>query len=774
MTRISRWIALGLLGVLAFFLGRASVTRQEPAAPAVEPVPPAQEGQLAQDETEPEIWTCPMHPQIKLPEFGDCPICGMDLVLLGDSGDEDPRRLSMSPAAVELAQIQAVPAERRSLTRPVILSGRVDFDETRMHTIAARVPGRLDRLYVDATGVPVQEGDHLVSLYSPELLSAQEELIAARQRLSATSGEASAFLAESNQRAYQAAREKLLLWGLSEEQVDAIEERGSAEDHLTLFAPARGVVVKRFLDRGAYVQEGTPIYRLAELDHLWLQLDAFEQDLGWLRYGQAVEVEVEAYPGEPFLGAVSFLAPVVDPHTRTTRVRVSLENHAGRLKPGMFARAVVHATVGEHGLAPDRSLAGKWISPMHPEIVRDGPGVCDVCGMDLVPAESLGLVADADAESGLPLVVPRSAVLLTGKRAVVYVEVLGTERPTFEGREVVLGPRAGTHYVILDGLTEGERVVAQGAFRIDSAMQIQAKPSMMSMPGERQGLSEAEVRRYRSGLRPYWSAYLEAQQALAGDSFDRAQRALDAAKQALGQVDPSSLSPASRAEAEGMHRRIEGALEHLHHTEDLAALRVAFHEVSLASLSLLRRFGNPLGEQLHEAYCPMAFDDQGAPWVQREEEIANPYFGDEMLRCGELRASFPGHAPSQGALLLEAYLAMQRALAADDLAAARLALPELSGEIQKLGIDPLSDLDDSSSLETLRERFDLVSARLIEWLEENGNPLSEPLSLVHCPMAFEDLGADWLQRGETVSNPYFGAEMLRCGTIQSTFDPTEK
>lgn len=779
MTRRLHWIALSLFAVLVFFLGRASV--RPVVAPPTEGADvtaasiggaEAADGEHVEHE-EPSLWTCPMHPQIKLPEFGDCPICGMDLVPMGDGGDDDPRRLAMSAAAVELAQIRTVPAERRSLTRPVALSGQIDFDETRLHTIAARVAGRLDRLYVDYTGVQVQEGDHLVSLYSPELLTAQEELLAAAQRLEATAGEASEFLAESNQRAYQAAREKLLLWGLSAEQVDAIEARGSAEDHLTLHAPVRGVVLDRLLDPGAYVVEGTPIYRLAELDHLWLQLDAFEQDLTWLRYGQSVDVEVEAYPGEAFAGAISFLSPIVDPLTRTIRVRVSLDNHDGRLKPGMFARAVVHAEVGARGLAPDRSLAGKWISPMHPEIVKDGPGSCDVCGMDLVPAESLGLVADEAVAEELPLVVPRSAVLLTGKRAVVYVAVLGAERPTFEGREVVLGPRAGEHYVILEGLDEGERVVAQGAFRIDSAMQIQAKPSMMSLAGDQEGASDAEAKRYRDSLRPYWLAYLEAQQALADDAFPRAQAALITVRQALELAQPSSLPSARQTEALDAHRRIQRALEHAHHLEDLAALRSALEEVSLASLTLLRRFGNPLGEALHEAYCPMAFDDQGAAWVQAGEQIANPYFGDEMLRCGELRAAFEpkGQAPEHS--LLPAYLAMQRALAADDLASALLALPALRDEMRELEVDPLGDLDASASLEVLRARFDLVSTRVLEWIDANGNAMPSTLHRVRCPMAFDGLGAEWLQEGEELANPYFGAAMLRCGEIQQRYEPRE-
>lgn len=767
MMRRSHWISLTLFAALVFLLGRASVSDAE-----AQNRPPEVEA-LSEDAgaspADPEVWTCPMHPQIKLPDFGDCPICGMDLVPLGDAGEQDPRRLAMSPAAVELAQIRTVPVERRSLTRPVILAGRVDFDETRMHTIAARVPGRLDRLYVDYTGVQVRKGDHLVWLYSPELLSAQEELLAAIDRLQKTSAGDSAFLAESNQRAIQAAREKLLLWGLSEAQVLDIEERGTAEDHLTLLAPVTGVVIERKLDPGAYVQEGTPIYRLAELDHLWLQLDAFEQDLSWLRFGQPVDVEVEAYPGEPFAGKISFLAPIIDSHTRTTRVRVSLDNPDGRLKPGMFARAVVQAQVGARGLAADRSLAGKWISPMHPEIVKDAPGSCDVCGMELVSAESLGLVAEPGHTEELPLVIPRGAALITGKRAVVYVAVSGTERPTFEGREVVLGPRAGEHYVVLEGLQEGERVVAQGAFRIDSAMQIQAKSSMMSIAGEQEEASEAEIKRYRQSLKAYWLAYLEAQVSLADDDFASAQSALHSARELLGQTDLSSLPLALKTEAEGSHSRIASALEHVHHLTHLDELRLAWEEVSLGSLSLLRRFGNPLGTDLHEAYCPMAFDDKGASWVQADSTIANPYFGAEMLRCGELREIFAAHGESEWVGLIRNYLSVQEALAADDLDAAMDALPHLSLAIQGLEIDPLSDLDRSSSIDLLRERFDLISSRLIEEVQRRGNPLPTPLHAVHCPMAFDDIGADWLQLGEAVANPYFGAEMLRCGAMQSTF-----
>ncbi len=732
------------------------------------------EGEMAIEEEVAEIWTCPMHPQIKLPDPGDCPICGMDLVLLDGSGDADPRRLAMSPAARELAQIQTVPVMRRELTAPVRMVGKVAIDETRMRTVSAWVGGRLDRLFVDYTGIRVKQGDHLVQLYSPDLLTAQEELLAARQRLDRDTASASTFLSASNQRAYQATREKLLLWGLTENQLDALEQSGEVQDTVMIPAPSAGIVMERLVEEGSYVETGTPIYRLADLSKLWVQLDAFEQDLAWLRYGQEVALTVEALPGDPFSGRISFIAPVIDPHRRTAKVRVTVDNADGRLKPGMFARAVVQARVGVHGLALDRSLAGKWISPMHPEIVKDEAGVCDVCGIELVPAESLGLVAEQGADPRLPLVVPVSAVLVTGKRAVAYVEIPGAERPTFEGREVVLGPRAGDYYLVRDGLAENERVVSRGAFRIDSAMQIQAKPSMMSMPAEQASVSETEIAPYRESLAGLYRAYLEAQAALAQDDFTAAQAALSRVATSLNDARTEGLRAGLRREAEAQQTRIQSALEHIAHMQSIAELRVAFEQPSLAAIALARTFGQPGQAVLYEAYCPMAFDDAGASWLQLGETINNPYFGSEMLRCGELRGEFAGQgsAPvSEEVQLVTDYLHMQAALAADDLFAARAALPALADGMRAIGTDSFADAPSSVDLEWLRVRFDLASTRLIAWIAESGNPLGIPLYLAHCPMAFDDIGADWLQTDTTIANPYFGAEMLRCGSITKTEQP---
>ena len=624
-SRSVRTVLFLSFAVVLFALGRWSAGGADPSEEPAAQAPAAE-----------VVWTCPMHAQILLPDPVPCPICGMDLVPRSAGADEDPRRLAMSPAAVELAGIATEPVRRRAVSRPVRMVGKVDFDETAVRTISAWVPGRLERLYVDYTGVRVRTGDHLVSLFSPELLSAQEELLATRARLTATGAEVSAFLRSSNRGAYEAAREKLLLYGLSEEQVRRIEERGTAEDHVELSSPTSGVVIEKQLEEGAYVETGTHIYKIAALDSLWVLLDAYEQDLAWLRHGQEVRIQAEALPGEVITGTISFIDDVVHEHTRSAKVRVNVDNADGRLKPGMFVRAVTSARIGAGGEVLDRHLAGKWVSPMHPEIVKDGPGPCDVCGMDLVPAEELGLVSSAAGEEELPLVVPASAVLVTGRRAVAYVQVPDSERPTFEGREVLLGPRAGDDYVVLSGLREGELVATHGAFRIDSSMQILAKPSLMSLPADEGEGAAPELQPFRVALAPVYGHYLAAQRALAADDEAAARSALVPLHEALHALSGDLLDEAWRARWSAAHERLERGLEGAEQSADMAGLRVAFEDVAEGTLALERAFGHPGPDTLVEVHCSMAFDFRGASWLQQEGELANPYFGAEMLRCGSV------------------------------------------------------------------------------------------------------------------------------------------
>ena len=433
------------------------------------------------------IWTCSMHPQIRMPQPGKCPICGMDLIPAESGGAAEPsaRSVRMSATARALARVQTTEVRRAFAETEVRMYGRIAYDETRLAYITAWVPGRLDRLYADYTGVRVNKGDHLVWMYSPELLSAQEELLQARAAVTALSASPSAELRLTAMATLESAREKLRLFGLTPEQIEAVERSGRTSDHVTIYSPIGGVVVHKSGLEGMYVQTGTRIYTIADLSHLWVMFEAYESDLPWLAFGQTVRFTSPSFPGETFEAHISFIDPLVDPHKRTVRVRAVVDNRDGRLKPDMFVRGVVHSRIDQDGHVLDVELAGRYICQMHPEMVRDEPGTCPVCGMDLVPTSSLGYAPEIPASPKAPLLVPASAPLITGRRAVVYVETMsdGDGNVVYEGREVVLGPRAGDMYVVRSGLREGERVVVKGQFKIDSELQIQARPSMMSPTG---------------------------------------------------------------------------------------------------------------------------------------------------------------------------------------------------------------------------------------------------------------------------------------------------
>jgi len=422
-----------------------------------------------------------MHPEIVMDRPGKCPKCGMDLIPMSQgAGGQSPRQLVVSQDTARLMEIATWPVERRFVTAEIRMVGKIDYDETRVKSITSWVAGRIDRLYVDYTGITVAEGDHMVYIYSPQLLSAQAELIQAARSVSAMNADSSDLVRRSIEGTLKAARQKMRLLGLTEQQTADIERTGEPQDHLTIYSPMGGVVIEKSATEGMYVETGTPIYRIADLSRLWVRLDAYESDMMWIRYGQEVVFTTEAYPGEVFRGTVSFIDPVINTRTRTYRLRVNVDNADGRLKPEMFVRAVVRSRIAAAGRVMDPNLADKWICPMHPDVVKEGPAACDICGMDLVTAESLQLAVVAEPNEP-PLVIPASAPLITGRRAVVYVRVPDANEPSFEGREVLLGPRAGDYYIVKDGLAVGEQVVTNGNFKIDSALQLRAAAGMMSI-----------------------------------------------------------------------------------------------------------------------------------------------------------------------------------------------------------------------------------------------------------------------------------------------------
>jgi len=608
-----------------------------------------------------QVWTCSMHPNVQLPESGQCPICFMDLIPLeSGSSSLEPNQLSMSESAMKLANIETIPASMGIAELEIHLSGKVKYDESRIGNITAWVPGRLERMFVDYTGISVKKGDHMMELYSPELYTAQEELIQARKLFDSNKGQ-SVIGKKTIKATLQASREKLRLMGLLDEQIQKIEESDSPSNLTTVYSPMSGVVIQKNGVEGAYVKTGTNIYTIADLSRVWVIFDAYESDLPWLAFGQKVTFSAEAIPGETFEGRVAFIDPVLDAKTRTVKVRMNVLNPNGMIKPGMFVHGTIHATLDGDGKAINPELANKWICPMHPEVVRDQKGDCDVCGMDLVKSESLGIV-HTPYHQHENLLIPASAVLKTGNRAIVYVKISG-EEPTFEGREVVLGSRVGDKYIVRSGLKEGELVVKKGNFKIDSAMQIAAKPSMMNPSGGPSGMGHnhggmssgqnhkmstmetfESTTSFRKAQTLITDAYFIAEDALAKDNFKESKTALFALNIVLSATTTKTFDLSEKATKKWNEIRNQLILltNHAQHWQDIEEARKAFKGLSQSMLSLEQSFSHESSDSYYEIFCPMAFDNTGASWLSKEKDVNNPYFGASMLKCGEVKQEFNG------------------------------------------------------------------------------------------------------------------------------------
>jgi Cu(I)/Ag(I) efflux system membrane fusion protein len=445
-------------------------------------------------------------------------------------------------------------------------------------------------------------------------------------------------------------RQRLVELGMTQEQLEELDGTGEAKLRLTIFSTIGGTVVEKLAVEGQYVTAGEPIYRVANLSTVWLMLELYPEDAALIRFGQRVQAEVQSLPGELHTGRVAFIDPVVNRETRTVGVRVELLNEHGRLRPGDLATAHIEVPIGATGEVYDSELTGKWISPMHPQIITDEPGQCPICGMDLVPASRFGF-AEGPIEPPQALVVPRDAVLMAGQNSVVYVE---TEPGRFEIRPVRLGPITERTAVVLSGLKEGEPVATSGNFLIDSQMQLAGKPSLIDptraiarADAPQEGPLQAEHIHVQpvagtagERLEALYQAYFAVQGRLAADQTvtESEAKGLQQAAHALSEVE--ELTDETRARL----REVAAAAEHLHHL-DLAGMRDHFRTISRhITLLAFQSRGADAEQPILHFYCPMV-PGGGGDWLQAQGELANPYFGAAMLRCGELVHTLPpqGH-----------------------------------------------------------------------------------------------------------------------------------
>lgn len=362
-------------------------------------------------------YTCSMHPQIRQNEPGQCPLCGMDLIPVSETS-AGPGVVEMSPEAAILANIQVTEVVAANAEKIIDLQGKVQIDERNVSNQTAHVSGRIEKLFVSFEGEAVHAGQKLATVYSPELISAQKELFE------------TILIRETSPTLYTAARNKLKQWKLSDTQIEAIEKNREIQTEIDVVADKSGVVTERKVAVGDYVKQGAVLFRTVNLKNLWVEFDAYESDLAWIKKGQEIDFTVASMPGESFKRTVSFIDPLIDPKTRSAKVRLEVSHP--QLKPEMFVTGQLTASLP----------------------LDDGS-----------------------------LVVPKSAIMWTGKRSVAYVSIGSPDGPMFEFRELSLGPDLGHSFVVEEGLAAGEFVVTNGTFKVDGAAQLAGKKSMMNKAG---------------------------------------------------------------------------------------------------------------------------------------------------------------------------------------------------------------------------------------------------------------------------------------------------
>jgi Cu(I)/Ag(I) efflux system membrane fusion protein len=334
--------------------------------------------------------------------------------------------IHLSPQQRQMIGITSATVEQTPLKKTIRAVARVDFDERRLTDVTFKVSGWVQDLFVDYTGKTVRKGEPLLTLYSPDLVTSQEEYLLALQTRNQLAQSSLPEARNGSQGLVDAARRRLLLWDLTPQQLKALEERGTPQTYLTLFAPASGIVVEKIAVRGMRLEPGMKLYRIADLSTVWLHADIYEYEIPLVREGQAVTISFPYYPGETFKGKITYIYPYLDTQTRTNKVRLEFANPQKKLKPGMYANSEIEVNLGTS------------------------------------------------------LTVPESAVLQSGLRQLVFVE----QSPgVFTPRDVKLGAKADFRFVVLDGLTVGERVVTSGNFLLDSESKLQSATSMMGMMG---------------------------------------------------------------------------------------------------------------------------------------------------------------------------------------------------------------------------------------------------------------------------------------------------
>ncbi len=586
------------------------------------------EHEFVQD-PETQLWTCSMHPQIRMEEPGNCPICGMELIPLEETSEATENiaanEIVMNEEAYQLANIQTTVVEKASASKEIRLLGRVKPDERRLYSQVSHIPGRIERLYVNFTGEKVFVGQKIVRIYSPELISAQKELFEAIKSK------------EIYPQLYTASRNKLKLWKLTDKQIDAIEASGNVQEQIDILSDHTGYVMNRNVELGDYIKAGGNLFDIANLSTVWIMFEAYEADIPWIHVGDKVSFSIQAIPEKNFEGKITYVDPFVSPNTRVAKVRVEVKNPSNKLLPEMYASGIIKAKMK---------------------------------GMENT------------------IVIPKSAVLWTGKRAVVYVKIPHEKTISFVYREITLGQDMGQFYTVQVGLEEGETVATNGVFRIDASAQLLGQKSMMNPEGGKVSMghnhggmdmgddAKAEgadhskmdmgdpkmegktgtdhtkmendthhtdmnqrittTDEFKGQLEQVFNAYIKLKDAFVEDDTSAAGALAKTLLSSMKKVDMKKLTDHEAHNHWMMiSKEVTGSATSISEISDIEEQRGHFKHLSAHLSKGVKLFG--VNQKVYEQFCPMADNNKGAYWLSLDESIKNPYLGANMLTCGDTK-----------------------------------------------------------------------------------------------------------------------------------------
>ncbi|MEC7784979.1 MAG: efflux RND transporter periplasmic adaptor subunit [Bacteroidota bacterium] len=516
------------------------------------------------------LWTCSMHPQILRNEPGDCPICGMDLIpAQQESSGLAVNQFRMTERAIALADIQTtVVGNSGEITSELKLSGTIAINDDQVATQPAHFDGRVERLMVTSVGQQVRRGQQVATIYSPELVAAQQELVTAAK------------LKDKQPKLYEAVRNKFKNWMISDALLDEIETTGNTVTRFPIYAHVAGVVRELMVSEGAHIMDGNPIFKVANLNTVWAEFDAYEHQINQLKIGQDLEITTNAYPDQRFNAKISYIDPVLNSATRTVTVRATLTNPQEVLKPGMFIETKLKGSTSEAST----------------------------------------------------ITVPASAVLWTGDRSLVYVKPK-TDQSVFEMREVTLGTKSGDYYEVLNGLSPGTEIVTNGTFTVDAAAQLSGKKSMMHQ-GTGSKLQETAPNfqlseAFQKELNAVLPSYFALKDAFVASDAQEVQKASETFREHIEvlEIDGSST------EVQSLLASVFEQAAKISNSSALAEQRENFINLNVHLTPLVQN-STAIKPYLFVQRCPMANNSQGAIWLSNSDEIENPYYGEAMLTCG--------------------------------------------------------------------------------------------------------------------------------------------